>query len=197
LDGDGLIQAIYDKQHLVPFGEYLPLRDILARLGLDKLAHGAVDFIPGTGPRVVALPNLPPFRPLICYEIIFPREVGISGDNTNPEWLLNLTNDAWFGANFGPQQHLAIARVRAVEQGLPVVRVANTGISAVIDPYGRIISQLPLAAAGVIDSNLPFALPKTLYARVGDGIFALLCLLLIGFLIQTHRRRPDQTTIQK
>ena len=197
LDEDGLIQAIYDKQHLVPFGEYLPLRDILARLGLDKLAHGAVDFIPGTGPRVVALPNLPPFRPLICYEIIFPREVGISGDNTNPEWLLNLTNDAWFGANFGPQQHLAIARVRAVEQGLPVVRVANTGISAVIDPYGRIISQLPLAAAGVIDSNLPFALPKTLYARVGDGIFALLCLLLIGFLIQTHRRRPDQTTIQK
>ncbi len=191
LGPDGAVKAVYDKRHLVPFGEYLPLRKILARLGLDKLAHGAVDFSPGRGPRVVQVPNLPPFRPLICYEIIFPREVSLSAGDIDPEWLLNLTNDAWFGDNFGPHQHLAIARVRAVEMGLPVVRAANTGISAVIDPYGRITSQLPMAAVGIIDSNLPTALPETLYRRFGDGIFALLCLLLAGLVVQSHRRRPD------
>ena len=191
LNPNGVFQAVYDKYHLVPFGEYLPLRKILASLGLDKLAHGAVDFSPGTGPRVIALPDLPPFRPLICYEIIFPREIAVPGSDAKTEWLLNLTNDAWFGADFGPQQHLAIARIRAVELGLPVVRAANTGISAVIDPYGRIIHQLPLAAVGVIDSNLPISLPKTLYARFGDGIFALLCLALACLLILACRRPSD------
>ncbi|MDA1101407.1 MAG: apolipoprotein N-acyltransferase [Proteobacteria bacterium] len=191
LDPDGAVKAIYDKYHLVPFGEYLPLRKVLARLGLDKLAHGAVDFSPGAGPRVVKVPNLPPFRPLICYEIIFPREISVTTGDANAEWLLNLTNDAWFGEDFGPQQHLAIARLRAVEFGLPVVRVANTGISAVIDPFGRIVSQLPMATAGIIDSQLPIALPKTPYRRFGEGIFAVFCLLLMGLLIQTLRRRSD------
>ena len=187
LDRNGVTTAIYDKSHLVPFGEYLPFRAVMAHLGLDKLAHGAVDFSPGSGPRLVSLAGLPSFRLLICYEIIFPREIETQGEPynlvTRPEWLLNLTNDAWFGSNFGPRQHLAIARVRAVELGLPVVRVANTGISAVIDPHGRITSQLPLAVAGVIDSRLPAALPETLYARFGDGIFALLCLFLAGLSI--------------
>jgi apolipoprotein N-acyltransferase len=190
LGPDGVAEAVYDKYHLVPFGEYLPFRSVLARLGLDKLAHGAVDFSPGTGPRVVGLANLPPFRPLICYEIIFPREIFPSTGDGNAEWLLNLTNDAWFGDNFGPNQHLAIARIRAVELGLPVVRAANTGISAVIDPFGRLTSQLPMAAVGIIDSKLPAALPKTLYRRFGDGIFALFCLLLAGLLIQSRRRPP-------
>ncbi len=184
LDNSGVATAVYDKFHLVPFGEYLPFRAVMARLGLDKLAHGAVDFSPGAEPGLVSLPGLPSFRPLICYEIIFPREIETKGETHNsngrPAWLLNLTNDAWFGSNFGPRQHLAIARVRAVELGLPVIRVANTGISAVIDPHGRITSQLPLSVAGVIDSHLPSALPKTLYASFGDGIFALLCLLLAG-----------------
>jgi apolipoprotein N-acyltransferase len=188
---DGATNVVYNKFHLVPFGEYLPFRKVLARLGLDKLAHGAVDFSPGAGPRLVRLPNLPPFRPLICYEIIFPREISVSTSDDNAEWLLNLTNDAWFGDNFGPHQHLAIARIRAVEMGLPVVRAANTGISAVIDPFGRITSQLPMAAVGIIDSNLPMALPETLYRRFGDGIFALLCLFLAGLIIQRHHGRRD------
>ena len=195
LASGGAVKALYDKQHLVPFGEYLPLRKVLAYLGLDKLAHGAVDFSSGGGPRVVSTPGLPPFRPLICYEIIFPREIFDTGNNSYPRWLLNLTNDAWFGDSFGPRQHLAIARIRAVELGLPVVRAANTGISAIIDPYGRIKAQLSLSAKGVIDSNLPIALPKTVYARLGDWIFALLCLLLAGLIIQVNRRQPAPTSM--
>jgi apolipoprotein N-acyltransferase len=186
LAGDGAVTTVYDKVHLVPFGEYLPWRGLLTRLGLDKLAVGVVDFSPGPGSKVAVLPNLPPFRPLICYEIIFPREISASGAGLASEWLLNVTNDAWFGDSFGPVQHLDIARIRAAELGLPVVRAANTGISAIIDPYGRIIHQLPLNRAGVIDGGLPMALPKTLYARFGDGIFALLCLLLGGLLILTN-----------
>lgn len=192
----GAAAAIYDKYHLVPFGEYLPLRGVLTRLGVDKLAHGAVDFSPGPGPRVVGLRNLPSFRPLICYEIIFPREIRGKNIHANPQWLLNLTNDAWFGDSFGPRQHLAIARVRAVELGLPVVRVANTGISAVIDPFGRVSARLPLNTAGVIDSRLPIALPQTLYGRFGDGVFILLCSLLAGliFLAEIRRILPRHPT---
>lgn len=196
LTPDDAVRVVYDKNHLVPFGEYLPLRPALAFLGLDKLAHGAVDFSSGVGPRVVTVPGLPAFRPLICYEIIFPREVSASRSGVSAEWLLNLTNDAWFGDSFGPRQHLAIARMRAVELGLPVVRAANTGISAVIDPYGRINRQLPLAASGVIDSNLPIALANIFYRRFGDGIFAAFCLLLAGLLFLAHRassKGPNNT----
>ena len=192
LDAKNRIAVIYDKAHLVPFGEYLPWRKTLSRIGVDKLAHGAVDFSPGVGPRSVSLPALPPFRPLICYEIIFPGEIlgeiPSSSHEGDPKWLLNLTNDAWFGTGFGPQQHLDIARIRAVELGLPIVRAANTGISAIIDPYGRIIEQLPLGAAGFLDSKLPMALPKTLYAQFGDSIFAILCMLLVALTwwVQRH-----------
>ncbi len=196
LTADGAVTVVYDKVHLVPFGEYLPWRGFLTRLGLDKLAHGAVDFSPGPGPRAVALPDLPPFRPLICYEIIFPREISASGAGLDAEWLLNVTNDAWFGNSFGPSQHLDIARIRAAELGLPVVRAANTGISAIIDPFGRIIHQLPLNRAGIIDSRLPMALPKTLYARFGDGIFALFCmiigcLLILIYIYSSNRPRSE------
>ena len=191
LSSDGDIRPIYDKAHLVPFGEYLPLRSVLATLGLDKLVHNAVDFTPGKDVRTVKLANLPAFRPLICYEIIFPREILPRKGELEPKWLLNVTNDAWFGNSFGPRQHLDIARIRAVEFGLPVVRAANTGISAIIDPYGRILEQLPLSTSGVIDSFLPLELPKTPYHRFGDFIFGGLILILIFslFFFYTKNRK--------
>ena len=174
------VNTLYDKVHLVPFGEYLPLRPVLEFLGLDKIAHGSIDFTPAkTIARVVKLPNLPAFRPLICYEIIFPREILSEQSKIKPRWLLNLTNDAWFGDSYGPQQHLDIARIRAAELGLPVVRAANTGISAVIDPHGRILRQLPISSSGVIDSNLPMELPMTPYRRFGDYIFGGMIILLL------------------
>lgn len=173
----GDVLAGYDKHHLLPFGEYLPLRPLLSRLGLDKLAAGPVDFSHGVGPQLLRLPGLPPVRPLICYEILFVDEVRAPA---RAAWLLNITNDAWFGPGAGPRQHFEIARARAVELGLPVVRAANTGISAIIDPYGGVDDQLGLDAAGVIDAKLPAALPLTLYARFADlGFGALSVLLLI------------------
>ncbi len=178
LSNSGETSVVYDKSHLVPFGEYLPFRDLLSRFGIDKLAHGAVDFSTGSAADAVSLPKLPPFRPLICYEIIFPREIMPSTNGPAPQWLLNLTNDAWFGEGFGPRQHIDIARIRAAEFGLPVVRAANTGISAVIDPYGRITKSLPLKASGVIDNGLPLPLPNTPYRLLGDGIFAVMCAVL-------------------
>jgi apolipoprotein N-acyltransferase len=197
LAADGTVAQLYDKAHLVPFGEYLPLRSALARLGLDKLAHGAVDFSPGPGAVVTNLPGLPPFRPLICYEIIFPGEIATPDFDSNPEWLLNVTNDAWFGDGFGPRQHLEIARIRAVEQGLPVVRVANTGISAIIGPFGRISAHLPLGTAGVIDGGLPKALPETLYRRFGDGIFVVFCVLLGCLSIFTYNNSNKSSHLSK
>jgi apolipoprotein N-acyltransferase len=137
------------------------------------VAHGAIDYSPGPGPRTLRLPGLPPVSPLICYEAIFPGAVVDRADR--PHWLLNLTNDAWFGSSAGPHQHLAIARVRAIEEGMALVRAANTGISAVVDPYGRVTARLGIGKRGVIDSALPAPLPEaTLYARVGDWIVALI-----------------------
>jgi apolipoprotein N-acyltransferase len=163
----GEIVATYDKFHPVPFGEYLPLRGLLERLGLDRLAQGAADFSSGPGPTTLELAGLPPVSPLICYEVIFPSRVTEPG--RRPGWLLNLTNDAWFGSSSGPYQHLAMARVRAVEQGLPLVRSAGTGISAVVDPYGRVLGRLGLNKSGVLDAALPRALDgPSLYARLGD-----------------------------
>ena len=185
LGRDGVAVARYDKYHLVPFGEYLPLRGLLSVVGLDKLAPGAVDYSAGVGPRLIDLPGLPPFRPLICYEIIFPGEVLAAG---RPGWLLNLTNDAWFGDSFGPYQHLDIARLRAVELGLPLVRAANTGVSAIVDPYGRITAQLPLGAAGVIDGGLPLALAPTVQSRLRGAEFGALLLLLAASVIVLRRR---------
>ena len=173
LDSEGRITAGYDKFHLVPFGEYMPFRGFLP---FDKLAVGAVDFSPGPGPRTIAVPGAPPAGPLICYEAIFPGEVV---DETNrPQWLVNVTNDAWFGISSGPHQHFASARLRAVEEGLPLVRAANTGISGVIDPYGRVIARLGLDRTGVVTATLPQALPKTPFAFWGNWlalVFAILC----------------------
>ncbi|NKB49214.1 MAG: apolipoprotein N-acyltransferase [Alphaproteobacteria bacterium] len=188
ITGDGQIVASYDKAHLVPFGEYVPLRGVLP---IDKLVPGQGDFTPGAGRQTIAIPGLPPVSPLICYEAIFPGAAARS--DARPGWLLNLTNDAWFGTFAGPQQHFAISATRAVEEGLPLVRAANTGISAIVDPYGRPVAMLGLGAEGVIDSGLPRALAApTPYARWGNAIPAGL-LVIVGLsviLLQTGRRRP-------
>jgi apolipoprotein N-acyltransferase len=184
---EGRILHRYDKHHLVPFGEYLPLRGLLERIGLEEIAGmGGAGFEAGPGPETVALPGLPAFAPAICYEMIFPHEV--VADAPRPGFILHVTNDAWFGSFAGPQQHLAQARIRAIEQGLPVARAANTGISAVIDAHGRVRASLALGAHGRIDAALPEALPPTLYARTGDWpALAALALLWAGLLL---RRAP-------
>lgn len=154
----GEIAAYYDKTHLVPFGEYMPMRWLIP---YDKITGGVGDFTAGTGLTTLQVAGLPPFTPLICYEAIFSGNVTPSrwalekSDLPRPQWLLNLTNDAWFGISTGPYQHFATARLRAVEEGLPLVRAANTGISAVVDGFGRTIAQLDLGRRGVVDAPLP------------------------------------------
>ena len=166
LDSRGQITATYDKRHLVPFGEYVPLRWLF---GFSRLTVGRVDFHPGNTPQIPVLAGLPPAVMLICYEIIFPAKVGAG--YRRPAWILNLTNDAWFGMSAGPYQHLAAAQLRAVEQGVPVVRVANTGISAVVDAHGRIEARLELGQEGRLDSDLPRALNRPPpYGRYGDWL---------------------------
>lgn len=184
VDGQANVQASYDKHHLVPFGEYLPFRGVLARIGVDKIVQGSpVDFSPGPGVRTLHLAGLPGFSPLICYEAIFPGAV--SDDRDRPAWLLSITNDAWFGPGAGPAQHFAMARLRAAEEGLPLVRAANTGISAVVDSLGRVQDRLDIGRRGIIDADLPLARAPTLYARFGDLIFftllALSGLILVGW----------------
>jgi len=170
--GSGLA-ATYDKHHLVPFGEYVPGRGLLP---IDKITPGRLDFTAGPGPATVSVPGLPPFSPLVCYEAIFPGAV--TGRGPRPAWLLNLTNDGWFGRSTGPYQHLAAARMRAVEEGLPLVRAANTGISAVIDPWGRVLARLPLGRRGVIERRLPAASAPTVYSRLGNGVLAVIAVLI-------------------
>jgi apolipoprotein N-acyltransferase len=166
IDHDGNVQSVYDKLNLVPFGEFLPFQDLLEKIGLEQLTRLQGGFIAGTRRRMLEIPGAPRALPLICYEIIFPGD--IVNRNERPSWIINLTNDGWFGISTGPYQHLQQARLRAIEQGLPVIRAANTGISAVIDPLGRIVARLGLGLEGVLDSNLPSAIPPTLYARTGD-----------------------------
>lgn len=180
IDHDGTILSIYDKVHLVPFGEYLPFQTALERLGLMQLTKVQGGFLAGTRRRALELPGAPPALPLICYEIIFPGAVLPRGER--PDWMLNLTNDGWFGRSSGPYQHLQQARLRAIEEGLPLVRVANTGISAVVDPLGRIVRALPLGTEAALDVQLPRRIAPPLYARIGDANLAvflgLLCLAL-------------------
>jgi len=178
----GQLLAATDKFHLVPFGEYLPLAWLFDALGISKLVDSPGDFTPGDGPRTVDVPGAPPAGPLICYEILFP---GAVVGARRPGWLVNITDDSWFGppSSIGPYQHFQTARVRAIEEGLPVARAANTGISAVIDPLGRVIASLGPGEKAALDVQLPQALQSTLYARLGDATFAFLLLLclLLGF----------------
>jgi apolipoprotein N-acyltransferase len=184
IDHQGSLVAAYDKIHLVPFGEYLPFQRLLESIGLMQLTKVAGGFVPGDRRRALALPGAPSVLPLICYEIVFPDEAVPRGER--PGWLLNLTNDGWFGGSNGPYQHFQQARVRALEQGLPLVRAANTGISAVVDPLGRVVAELPLGAEGVLDASLPRALDPTPYVRHGNGILAV---LLGGAVLIVLRRR--------
>jgi apolipoprotein N-acyltransferase len=163
IDGRGRVVAGYDKHHLVPYGEYIPFRSILP---VRALAGIGVDFSAGPGPETLRVKGLPPFSPFICYEAVFPGEVAPRDDR--PGFLLNVTNDGWYGRTAGPYQHFAIARVRAIEEGLPIVRAANTGISGVVDAYGRIQAKLGLAKSGFIDSDLPAPLPPTLFTKMGE-----------------------------
>lgn len=182
LDRNGDVVALYDKAHLVPFGEYVPFR---TSLPLRKITPGTLDYAAGPGPRTIALPGLPPFVPLICYEIIFPG--AIIDEKDRPAWILNVTNDAWYGRSSGPYQHFAIARTRAVEEGLPVLRGANNGISGVVDPTGRVLARIDLDTVGYADLPLPAAEGVTPYARGGDWI--LLVLLMVGALPVALRLR--------
>ena len=185
IDHDGSILGTYDKLHLVPFGEYLPFQGLLESFGLMQLTKVQGGFLAGERRRPLAMPGAPAAVPLICYEIIFSGEaVPRAGDR--PGWLINLTNDGWFGNSTGPYQHFQQARVRAIEEGLPLVRAANTGISAVVDPVGRVINHLPLATEGVFDAPLPRRIPPTLFVRIGDSLAAL---MLAGAAVLVLRRR--------
>jgi apolipoprotein N-acyltransferase len=190
IDHQGSIRAVYDKVHLVPFGEYLPFEETLERIGLQTLTERRGGFLAGDRHRRITLPGAPSALPLICYEIIFPGELRSADER--PGWIVNLTNDGWFGISNGPYQHLQQARVTAIEEGLPVVRAANTGISAVIDPLGRIVASLPLASEGILDAPLPRSIGAPIYARIGDAPAAVL--ILIAFVIAIRgrlRARPE------
>ena len=173
----GRILARYDKAHLVPYGEYLPARPLLSRLGLSRLAPGSVDFDAGPGPDTLVLPLVGEVGFQVCYEIIFSGQV--VDPHHRPDFIFNPSNDAWFGA-WGPPQHLAQARMRALEEGLPVLRSTPTGISAVIDSDGNVLHSLPWRTAGAIDARLPPPEPATLFARLGNLLPFLLALSLVA-----------------
>lgn len=168
----GQLLDSYTKHHLVPFGEYRPLPNWLP---IDRIVDATGDFTPGPGPRTLVLPNIPLVAPAICYEIIFPGHVVDPG--LRPSWIFNATNDAWFGMSIGPKQHLASAQMRSVEEGLPIVRAANTGVSAVIDANGRILQRLDTGITGTLESELPPALPLTVYAQFGDWMLLVVTML--------------------
>ncbi len=189
LNDQGRVADLYDKYHLVPFGEYLPAGGLLSKIGLSALtAKNGFGYTPGPGPQLLDLGPFGRALPLICYEAIFPHDVNAAPER--PDWLLQITNDGWFGNLSGPYQHLAQARLRAVEQGLPLVRAANTGVSAVIDAHGEVLHSLPLNEAGWLDAPLPAKLPRTLYARTGDvPVALLLAALALGLGLTALRRR--------
>ncbi len=187
LDEMGAIVDIYDKHHLVPFGEYMPLRPLAQRFGLRGLAEMmGGGYSAGTGPRLIDMGDgLGDIFPMICYEAIFP---GYIRQTERPDWMLHITNDAWFGTFSGPYQHLAITRLRAAEQGIPVLRAANTGISGVIDARGQIRASIPLGQAGFLDVSVPPALPPTLYARLSDWPILIIVFATLGLSAVARRK---------
>ncbi len=186
---DGLSGEHYDKQHLVPFGEYVPFEGLLEKARITQFVDIPGGFEPGAGRRVLRIPGLPDAMPLVCYEAIFPIEIGdIFSGAERPRWLLNVTDDAWFGETPGPYQHFAQARLRAIELGAPLVRDANSGISAVLDGLGREIVAAPLGADGVLDAELPEALPPTWQSRLGSAGAALIGLAFLAAALAGKRR---------
>ncbi len=192
--GELSVEAVYDKYRLVPFGEYMPLDGLAGRLGLKQMVHVGDGFSPGPRPRPMGLAGLPIFQPLICYEALYPgfARAGWRLSGLRPSWIVNISNDAWFGVGSGPLQHLNMASYRAIEEGLPMVRATPTGVSAIIDAMGRAEpgKHLGIGAFGVIDGPLPGALPPTLYDRLGDSLFFLaLALSLVGCAWPDLRKR--------
>lgn len=188
IDGRGEVVGTFDKFHLVPLGEYVPLKDYLP---LTKVVQGASDYSAGPGPRSVRFGSLPPASPLICYEVIFPGHVLAAGER--PAWILNITNDGWYGDSPGPRQHFAIARLRAVEEGLPLVRSANTGISGVIDAYGRVAAKLDLGKTGVVDHALPLPLAAPpVFARLGNWTVLAMLLACAAACFVLHTREINR-----
>lgn len=181
LDDRGEVLGVYDKAHLVPFGEYMPLSGLIP----IRMVVGGMDFSAGPGPVALAPPGLPPFGALICYEVIFP---GAVTPTPRPDWLVNITNDAWFGDSAGPWQHLAAARLRAAEEGLPLARAAQTGISAVFDARGRRLAMLPIGATGTLTAALPGAGPPTPFARFGLWIPGMLVAITLALALLGWRR---------
>jgi apolipoprotein N-acyltransferase len=194
-EGEGLrVTGVYDKHRLVPFGEFLPFGDLATKIGLRSLVHMPDDFSAGPPPSPLAPSGMPALQPLICYEALFPgltRRAASGQDAVRPAWILNISNDAWFGQTSGPLQHLNLASYRAIEEGLPIVRSTPTGVSAVIDAYGRVQDgqRLGLGAYGVIDAPLPPALKPTIYARFGDLPFAGLLLASLAVFLAYRVRR--------
>jgi apolipoprotein N-acyltransferase len=188
-DASGALASSYDKIHLVPFGEYLPFQGTMEAIGLEQLSRMRGGFSDGATPRPVLTVGggLPPMGALICYEAIFPGEIVEGAER--PGLLVNVTNDGWFGSTTGPQQHFHQARVRAVEEGLPLVRAANNGVSAIIDADGRVLKRLELNVRGVIDSGVPLPRPRTVLSRLGDWIFATNALLMLAMALALSRRR--------
>ncbi|WP_421994760.1 apolipoprotein N-acyltransferase [Reyranella sp.] len=190
VDRAGGIVAHYDKVHLVPLGEYIPFHKQLAPVS-GFIGRGSFEV--GEGRVTLAPPGLASFSPIICYEVIFPAAV--TGPGARPQWLLNVTNDAWFGLSSGPYQHLVSARLRSVEEGLPMIRAANTGVSAVIDSYGRVLASLDMRQTGILDHRLPPARSPTPYGLWGDWTLLLLVVALLSVLVAILRiRRDDSTT---
>ena len=188
LDRTGLASVRYDKRHLVPFGEYLPFRDVFDRLGIMQFVHVPGGFTPGTRAPVLRVHGLPDALAMICYEAVFPNEGRTrDGETASVGYILNLTDDGWFGRTAGPYQHFAQARLRAIELGLPMLRVANTGVSAVIDARGRVLDETPLGVEALIDTALPGALPPTWQARWGAASFAALWALAALAALRSRR----------
>lgn len=189
IDDTGQMQGVYDKNHLVPYGEYIPafIRSISNAMGLNRMFTGGQDFAHGETENTITVEGMPPVGVLICYEVIFPGQVVNS--KTRPDWLLNVTNDAWYGNSTGPRQHLLQTRIRSIEEGLPLIRSASTGISAMIDPYGRIVEQVGLNKRGLIKSKLPEKLEdRTLYSIFKEWTFACIVVILIILNVILNRR---------
>ncbi|SIT84002.1 apolipoprotein N-acyltransferase [Pontibaca methylaminivorans] len=188
LDAEGAVAGLYDKHHLVPFGEYIPFGDLAARFGLHGFAaQEGAGYSAGPGPQVLGFGGIGAGLPLICYEAVFAHDVNAAPER--PDFLIQITNDAWFGKRSGPYQHLVQARMRAMEQGLPLIRAANTGVSAMIDPRGRVTASIALGQAGFVDAELPRPLPPTPYSRTGDLPLFLLLLLGLGAIRAGQRAR--------
>ncbi len=185
LDPQGRIHSVYDKIHLVPFGEYLPFQDVLESLGIEQLTRLLGGFSVGKQREPLSIAGLPSFTPLICYEAIFPDEI-LAGQK-RPDYLLHITNDGWFGASTGPHQHLHQTKIRAIEHGLPIIRAANTGISAIIDPYGRTIASLALNRHGVVEGTIPNPIDAPPYTQLDELLFY--AAMLLGLVIALIGKR--------